>query len=237
MESVVKLVMNSLYGKFGQGYDKVTSVSPNNYTLDELRKFDTIEPLGGNEDYCRFVKTGGDPKVFSQPIWACYVTAYARIVLHSKLEYGDAIYADTDSIITKKTFPKEDVGIELGQWDLEHTLKKVVTIKPKLYSYIDEGSNQIVKMKGCWTPNFNFDKFCDMALSKNPKVNAMKFLRFNEAMRRRKQPNEMIKVIKHISLEDNKRDWLNKTFNVHEQQTSIPIHLTENDWKEKIENE
>ena len=105
-----KLMMNSLYGKFGSKDSLLTISKDREFTLKS-------------------------PSRFSNVIWAAYVTTYARLVLLEKLRHAKTVYyTDTDSIFTPDILP---VSKELGGLKLEGVYKKAEFFGNKVY-VIDE---------------------------------------------------------------------------------------------------
>lgn len=123
-EWVVKLLMNSLYGKFGQKMDndRAGVFTP----LEEESIGDLvgstvlgewlIEPLDREE---------GDIASYINPLLASYVTAQGRIELFQWFEYAQAqgarvLYCDTDSVWVDKRLEGIEETKELGELDREH---------------------------------------------------------------------------------------------------------------------
>lgn len=108
-EKIVKLLINGLYGKFGQkklSQEKIGNCDPNVFlreiVFDRVRKeyFDQVW-LGGTifEE-----KTGGEA-YHSFPAIASHVTAYARLYLNwfvKQVPPGCVYYMDTDSLIVNQ---------------------------------------------------------------------------------------------------------------------------------------
>ena len=232
MQLIVKLIMNANYGKYGQKWEITENVTTNNFDLKQLMKFDKYEFLGKEDNFIKTTNMKGEPKVFSQPMWACYVTAYARLKLHNVLiQKGvDPIYCDTDSIITRKTLKDGD---KLGELELENEIIELKTIKPKMYAMRTKYGDTI-KVKGVNSSIFTWDTFTKFLKGKKHKVSYPKFIKFKESLRRlHLDVNEIVEVTKSLDLEDTKRDWQNQIFDQNEEQDSIPIHLTEYDYLEK----
>ncbi len=217
MEQVVKLLMNSLYGKFGQKFIDRDEWQPFNHTLEELNKLKFFERHG---DFIRIKKDFTEPSAFCIPIWALYVTAYGRIKIYDAVKKSDAIYCDTDSIVTKSKLKTSD---ELGDLKLEMKIRHGIIVKPKFYAVVDSDRKEFVKIKGLGKRlTFNeFNRFL-----KSPKITYMKFMKFKESIRRGFIPNEIIDMIKKMDLEDNKRQWVGK-FDPKVLNSSSPILVKE----------
>jgi hypothetical protein len=117
LDRVAKLLMNSLYGKFGQKPERESVVwYSSTDELDRLiERFDSVSVLdeakgiaiARTETECHYEHVG----------IAGYITSAARVYLHRYMD-SNTIYCDTDSIHTSKQFPENLVGSALGQWKL-----------------------------------------------------------------------------------------------------------------------
>lgn len=143
-----KLMLNSLYGKFGQklngeqivhGYQngaKVYDAENDLFLIDVERKIK-----------------------FKGVHIAAYITSLARLELLKRMrEAGEEHiwYADTDSIVTDK---KLRTGVNIGDLKIVSQINEAVFISPKTYSFIDEDSNEIVKHKGFTSDSFTHSDF------------------------------------------------------------------------------
>ena len=215
MEQVVKLLMNSLYGKFGQKFVGKDNWIPFNHTLEELDKLDNFERIG---DFIRVKQEQSDPSAFCFPIWALYTTAYARIKMHYAMLECNPVYVDTDSLVTTKTM---DESLELGDLKKEMTISFGLVVKPKFYAFRDSEDHDYVKIKGVGK-RLTMMEFNGVVL--NPKVFYKKFMKFKESIRRGFIPNEIMDMEKELSLEDNKRVW-SECFNPLQLQDSFPVEV------------
>lgn len=216
MQLVVKLCLNSLYGKFGEKFRGKDNLVSTDITYEELMKYETFERIG---DFFR-VKEDKKPALHCFPIWASYITAYARIKLHKAMQICKPIYVDTDSLVTVK---KMNEGIKLGELELEYQIKEGYFIKPKMYAFIDIHDKPKVKLKGIGG-GVTYEKF--IGLLDDPKAEFIRFTKIREALRRNMTPNELQIVQKILSLNDDKRVWkssfISDTF-----QSSIPHTIIE----------
>ena len=57
-------------------------------------------------------------------------------------------YTDTDSIVIDQELNPKLVGNELGQFKLEHKIRKAVFLAPKVYAFITEEGQVVMKIKG-----------------------------------------------------------------------------------------
>ena len=215
MEYVVKITLNSLYGKFGQKFkDKDNWIHKGAIKISDLKNSKSIEEKG---DYIRIV-VDSQPSAFCIPIWATYITAKARLKLHNTLLVTNPIYCDTDSVITEKELI---TGNELGQLKLEMKIYRGVVVRPKFYAVQDYNNKEYVKIKGLGK-RLSYLEFLGLLTTKY--IEYDKFTKFKESLRRDLIPNEIIETHKTFSLEDEKRLWENK-FNVVELAESEPINL------------
>jgi len=221
MELVVKLFMNSLYGKFGQKFLDKDNLTYMNHSLKQLEKYKSFERIG---DFIRLVQDA-KPSVFCIPIWASYVTAYGRIKLHDTITDCDPVYCDTDSVITKKKYASRT---DIGKLKLEMKIKRGIIVKPKCY-FIKNNETSHVKIKGL---GIKLKESQFYAFLHNPTKTYDRFIKIKESLRRKLIPNEIVEITKSYDLEDTKRTW-EKPFNFNELQYSTPIELQNG----KIKNE
>jgi hypothetical protein len=216
MEKIVKLFMNSLYGKFAQKYDNVKVMKHiDSCTIHDLHE--EHEQIG---DFVS-IKKVGEPYNFSFPIWSIYITANARIMLHRYIREHNPVYVDTDSLITDHVI--EDSKL-LGHLKIENILKKSVFVRPKMYAFIDENDKPTIKCKGIATKNMSYERFKELLL--DFKVYDERFIKFKSAIRRKLVPNEIIFQPKEYDIQDTKRIW-KSDFNISEIQDSEPIMVND----------
>lgn len=216
MQLIVKLYMNSLYGKFGQ-YNKTESeILDTDYIEDEellkdILLYDTLYDVKEN------IAIKNTQSVYdgchALPIFSSYISSYARIELYNYLEKYDVIYCDTDSIVTPDTVPTSN---KLGDMKLEGVLEYAEFYKPKMYTmkFLDE-EDSIVKIKGI--PKCNTQEL--QTLLNNGSVKRVKFSKLKESIRRGIDPNSVIEVDKKLSLQDTKRLWFGDI--------SVPLYIQE----------
>jgi len=248
LEQVVKLHLNSLYGKFAQKYDNNEQIYHiNSLTGEQFENFIKNKAfksmVRGDYIYVTRKKATYIP-TFIIPIFSIYTTAYGRTKLYEKIiDIGvdNVYYYDTDSIITDKILKTDD--FQLGELKLEYSILKGKIVAPKVYSFEAEISMDIgkknpikeeidiikkitkfIKVKGI--PKLKSLKEFDN-LIENKKVVYEKFVKFKEANSRDLKYNQIIMIEKNFKFEDDKRKW-DKPFKPEELQTSSPIHIIEN---------
>ena len=167
MNLIAKLLMNSLYGKFGMKMERtVVDIFNLNVDADKLalrKLLDTVAEsiqdhveLGDNKYL--FVRSALS-NVFNDDNYhgsdvniaiASAITAAARVQMSvfKNNHNFNLYYSDTDSIVIDNSLPESMVGKELGQLKLEHLISKAVFLAPKVYGLIDVEGNEIIKIKG-----------------------------------------------------------------------------------------
>ena len=126
-----KLLMNSLYGRFGMKPITTTQAFMNKRQFDQLLQKNCVVndfvDLGENGLFVTyenpFNKISDDHKV-SVGI-ASSVTAFSRVHMSKFKNTHDfnLYYSDTDSIFIDKELDNKDVGTEIGQFKLEYKIK------------------------------------------------------------------------------------------------------------------
>jgi hypothetical protein len=170
MNLIAKLLMNSLYGKFGMKTE-MTKVEVINNNPEILNKY--LDKIGTNivdiihsDDKIILIYTlnklsfkEADNHLEHDAVFhtldvniaiASAISAYARIKMsYFKNNPEFNLYnSDTDNIVIDKELPAHLVGNELGQLKLEHKITKAVFLAPKVYGIIEETGNEIIKAKG-----------------------------------------------------------------------------------------
>ena len=151
---LIKIFMNSLYGKFGQRgrvFETVGQCAPDLVEVWPSVNHDTKEVthyrrFGGLEQV--WIEEGESRE--SVPSIASYVTSYARMKMHRaimKAGRDHCLYCDTDSLVVDHTgyerLLDEIHPTKLGAWKLEKVIKTFQIFGPK--DYIMDGD---IKSKG-----------------------------------------------------------------------------------------
>jgi hypothetical protein len=209
--TVYKLILNSLYGKWGQNWDDNFVFKP----LTKLKKLPDNFVMEKNG--WAILREKGKIPVFANPIFSVYTTAYARILMHKLLIESDALYCDTDSVITAK---KLEDSQELGKVKLEQSIKKTILVKPKLYMYETLDDNIKIKTKGFYSKDISvFNNVLE-----HKKVSNMRFTKFRHSFRSDREVLEKYNHEMEIDLLDKKRVW-NSEFSTQKISESKPIYL------------
>lgn len=230
MKHITKLLMNSLYGRFGMKKIQETLIKDIRHLTreerQELKDLD-IHPSGFITSYKE--KSVYKPSIV--PIWVAYITAYSRVGneegrngLYYYLSKYKGMYCDTDSIATKKTMPESN---KLGGMKLEYNVKTAMLVKPKMYMYElnekdeETGENKFrISLKG--VPTRTQSVFNDILAGK--KIYYDKFTKLKEGIKRNIPVNSVRNVFKLVDLEDTKRKWLN-SFNPQELEDSEALRI------------
>jgi DNA polymerase elongation subunit (family B) len=164
MNLIAKLLMNSLYGRFGMddSFPSIEMVKTKEVFkfIDEFKGeiHDVIE-LGNKTmityrtsqaDINRMVDENSETHNVSVAI-ASAITAYARIHMSQFKNNPNfkLFYSDTDSIYIDKPLPEYMVNSQtLGAMKLENVLTKTIFLAPKLYYLETVNGNIIYKVKG-----------------------------------------------------------------------------------------
>lgn len=146
MYLIAKLLMNSLYGKFGQ---RQISESLIKDPFPDPAKYDVKEVIDFDTGWCK-VEEEGKGKMYLPQI-AIHVTAMAQLWLYESLEEILAkgykvYYCDTDSITTD--YKSMRTSKELGDWKLEKRILSGYFVLPKTYKTIDEHGKVELRAKG-----------------------------------------------------------------------------------------
>lgn len=200
-EHIIKIMLNSLYGKFGQrqqaGLEKLVPLDEW-WDAEDKSGFDFVE-------YDGFVYARKPVPTFRQPdyvnlLWASHITGYARLtLLEYMLQFPDQVaYCDTDSVFVNG---KLETGNKLGQMKLEYANVDVELIAPKCYQIFDQSGLLKTKVRG--VPS----RFQEAYLSSH-EVSYMKSLGFFEANRRKLTPAHWVEVTKSEQAITPKRHYL-----------------------------
>jgi hypothetical protein len=169
MNYIAKLLMNSLYGRFGM---KTTNTVVDIYdcSKDSGRAYlqKVIDAQGESiQDYIqigdKYLIIRDNIKSYSydedEDLYhgidvnvaiASAITSYARIYMSSfkNNDNFNLYYSDTDSIVIDQELPESLVGNKLGELKLEHVIERGVFLAPKVYGFVSDKGEKIIKVKG-----------------------------------------------------------------------------------------
>lgn len=165
MYLISKLLMNSLYGRFGMDYN--TLISKHTIVYNELSyqildkniitdiiKLDDEQILVSyypkDMDETLNLEYFDNQKFKISISIASAVTAYARIHMSPILADPNLriLYTDTDSAFIEGELDPKLIGKGLGQFKLEYRFKECVFLAPKVYGGILENGSELTKVKG-----------------------------------------------------------------------------------------
>nr|YP_009693758.1 hypothetical protein [Inonotus obliquus]BBN21284.1 hypothetical protein [Inonotus obliquus] len=147
MNYIIKLLMNSLYGRFGINPNLLSYKFVNRKNFNSSSYEDWI-------DFGDFILVGNKDKanrIFSNVAVASAVTAFARIKMSAVKNRDDLIllYTDTDSAYTIGKLPDDLVSsTELGKFKLEDSYYKFIGLAPKVYGTLNTEGVEKTKVKG-----------------------------------------------------------------------------------------
>src|ERR1700694_1370780 len=163
MYTVAKLLLNSLYGRFGMAPVVENHMIIDDEDLDKFSlKFDITDVKdfenGKNlisyfeKESTKFKDSDArEDRLNINVAIASAITAYARTYMYDfkTLAGYKLFYSDTDSIDLDKALPDKFLSEKkLGLFKIEKHFKRVVYLGPKIYGGIIEGDKEVVKVKG-----------------------------------------------------------------------------------------
>ena len=169
MNLVAKLLMNSLYGKFGMRlevtrvdiFDISDEVMYNQVKALMKAYGETIHDFVKIDDHLILVRDSLVPLHFDEEedmyhgldvniAIASAITSSARV--HMSYFKNNPLfklfYSDTDSVVIDNPLSPELVGNKLGQVKLEYNIERAVFLAPKVYGFITDEGSEIIKVKG-----------------------------------------------------------------------------------------
>jgi len=185
MSYVLKILMNALFGKWGEEGELQVISRGKRYTMQQVPKH-------------------------SNMIWASYVLSYGRLALYQYIQqasqYGTVLYCDTDSVFVKTKSPKIpfEGSSQLGRLSHKKSYRFAHFKLPKLYQ-VDEN----YKAKG--VPNDKQHKFPEhlkRTFFEGEVAEFLKPYRWLEAAKLHEQANVWHTVTKQIQSGYDKRDTL-----------------------------
>jgi hypothetical protein len=170
---ISKLLLNSLYGKFGMNLDICfdTQIVIENEEMINIINSDEYEyiikdaiDLENNKSLViifneskyrdKLIESTIDSSKNISVSISSAISFYSRIFMSNikmkLIKDGIKIfYSDTDSLFTNKYLNKNLIGTKLGQWKLEYEFDEAVFLAPKVYGgIISKDKTEITKLKG-----------------------------------------------------------------------------------------
>jgi hypothetical protein len=229
LDIIAKLLLNSLYGKFGSKTVRETlHINP---PLDEVIKRG-MTPLDSPIATSVFSETVEAKSDFMLPHLAAWTTGLSRVRWHegaTSVPYYSLLYGDTDSITATAKMPPGLIGSELGQWKIEtekdrdgvsHVFDSIVEsdwVAPKVYTMRLRDGYTKSKAKGFST--FGGERLGADDIAKLQAGESLLCSRFSKARTVFRGTFGMVKGTKRLHLDTEKR-----VFSGNE---SRPIHIEE----------
>ena len=170
-----KLLLNSLYGRFGMKLDflhtlilsqKELNILEDNkikiksYITNEFNDYVMINIESNENTLSRFIKNDEIDKIIRTPLKkiskikiaiqiSAAITSYSRIKLLKNIYNigeNNIYYCDTDSIFTDKKIDDSLISNELGYFKMEYEKSKCIFLSPK--TYIIKNEKEEIKFKG-----------------------------------------------------------------------------------------
>ena len=158
MAYTYKILMNTLYGRFGINPQSTITEVCDRERYDILIKKDIIfgEKLSERYYIVSYVINKGDvddsdwkPPRISAVQMAAAITACSRIHMYKYISRPDCYYTDTDSAILGSPLPGDEISsFELGKVKMEYFVKIGIFLAPKSYLLKTLDYGDIIKHKG-----------------------------------------------------------------------------------------
>lgn len=184
--AVAKMLLNSAYGKFGQRREK-TSVMTEAEVIRRELPFWKKDYLFSKGFYV--FKSSNYSNRLINPLYALYVTAYARIEMMNlikELKPENVYYCDTDSVLTSSQLSINRISdTKLGLLKKEHFINEGVFIAPKLYAF-RENDKVVIKGKGIfkdYLKNIKYNDFLNLLYGGSFEVKEKRFTSFLSGLR------------------------------------------------------
>ena len=155
---VYKILMNSLYGRFGINPKSTITEVCNFKRYTDVVSFEGFihgDMLSENNFIVSYhTNTGNDGTHWNPPKnsavqLAAAITASARIYMYPYISRDDCYYTDTDSVVLSQPLPEELISSSiLGMLKLEDQIVKGFFLAPKAYSYYTLEGSTVKKYKG-----------------------------------------------------------------------------------------
>jgi len=171
-QSLIKLMLNSLYGVFGTKGEQKRIESPNEiaeiFSTGEIDNYEIHFWNAESDSFYLKSKEYSEPPEHTVFQWCAFITSYARISLERAIqsvnEWGrQVVYCDTDSVhFTDFNGSLEgcplNIGGSLGDWSVESVVKNdiihqyaqtAIYYEPKVYSWFVTDEPIKIRHKGC----------------------------------------------------------------------------------------
>lgn len=196
LQKVVKLYLNSLYGKFGQKRE----IENRTYLYDIESGCEEIADGIFTRTTMQYSKAR-----FINPFISGFITSYARAELWKNLN-ENSIYCDTDSVISTQQL--SNVGAELGQFKLEGK-GRFKAFAPKTYFFLTDKGEVKNKSKGVYREKISKGRTPQEFIEGIKETEIRIFAKPKESIRRYGSFLAVKDVKKRLNLVNDKRIVLN----------------------------
>jgi hypothetical protein len=169
-----KLLLNALYGKFGQTGDKVVATTIEKFT--NIRK-PPLDFRVWNGLVIYSVK--GSPPPWGNNVWPAIITARARVRLAKEMQRirdagGIVLYCDTDSIIYQGADSLEypEKAAQIGDFELRGKFAKILIAGKKEYGLWDYDGTCYLHAKG--VPQSERERYLTTGIAEYDKPNRLR---------------------------------------------------------------
>lgn len=138
-KQIYKLLLNTLYGKFGTGKENSSILKYTEYDKLKRKGESFTDPLLIlNKEYVLTTKISKNYPFYTNYAWPIFCTAYARVKLHKLiLQVRDSgripLYCDTDSVIFSGD--QLESSYNLGEYKTEWSTHYIELVNLKQYAY------------------------------------------------------------------------------------------------------
>lgn len=148
LDIIVKLLMNSLYGKFASDYSKYMEyeVCWVDDLIAKVRDGFQVDTDWGNERRLIARPIPENKHRFYNIATAASITGYVRAMLFEAIsQVTDPLYCDTDSIACADT-GRLKLGAELGAWKVEGDFDEYAIAGKKMYAFHKAGAPRTLEL-------------------------------------------------------------------------------------------
>jgi hypothetical protein len=239
IRNISKLLMNSMYGRFGMHTENIHHKIVNTKQLTDIANHFSIlgeiplgnfvlvtytlkestTQLGSQQSQNLISLLEGSPSNTNVAI-AAAVTSYSRMIINQykldALALGlEIYYSDTDSLVLNGALPENYCNsAALGKFKLEHKFTEGIFIMPKVYYLLTEEGKEINKCKG-FSGKLNRSQYLDLLEGKTLDLRVTKWIRSlkNHSIQIHRDTPYQIKptLNKRNKIYDSLGKWVNTT--------------------------
>jgi hypothetical protein len=193
-----KLMLNSLYGRFGLKYNNAITKFVNEEESKEIHlKYRVLQNHSiNNLEYIKYLPEPSshlyelDKDLYNQlqnttyedlslrsVMISSFTTSYANIFMHDFLNFSGnkCFYTDTDSLFLQFPLDNKYVGNNIGQFKFEGLVKEAYFISSKLYCLVMDNGEIKIKSKGVNSSKLNKEDFVKLISDNDININDVRF--------------------------------------------------------------